>query len=458
MRVRFWAMGLAMTGGVSVFAVALSKEWSVNPVPEALATVGDWTPSSLLEPPIAVANLLQVTTSTYRDRSPVVLRPSSPYLASLNEAVSPARPPLTTWSRDVASGETLDALLREAGLEGPDRAEAALALGAEFDLRRLRPGHELTVVLTLGGTLRRVALGIDDGVIIEALFGNSTTTRTLHPDPETVILAGESVINSSLFEALEEADIPARFAVDLAQMLAGTVDFRRELKGGETLRVLWREAHLGDERIGQPEITFAALTLGDTLYEVVWPEDGTDSATIYVDGEVLRVFAQPVDGARLSSVFGQRRHPVYGNVRMHTGVDFAAAKGTPVHATAPGRIAFTGWRSGYGRVVEIAHGSETKTRYAHLSAIPEGVAQGQRVKAGDIIGNVGATGTATGPNLHYEVLVDGRPTDPLFDDRLAAATADESQDALAGARLEEARVRLETHLATRAATNKNERL
>lgn len=450
-------MGLAMTGSVSVFAVALSKEWSVTPVPEALATVGDWTPSALLEPPVAVTNL-QAMAVTYRDTSPVVPRTPIPYLAPVNEAVSPARPPLTTWSRDVASGETLDALLREAGLEGPDRAEAALALGAEFDLRRLRPGHELTVVLTLGGTLRSVALGIDDGVIIEALFGNSTTTRTLHPDPETVILAGESIIDSSLFEALEEADIPARFAVDLAQMLGGTVDFRRELKGGETLRVLWREAHLGDERIGQPEITFAALTLGDTLYEVVWPEDGTDSATIYVDGEVLRVFAQPVDGARLSSVFGQRRHPVYGNVRMHTGVDFAAAKGTPVHATAPGRIAFTGWRSGYGRVVEIAHGSETKTRYAHLSAIPEGVVQGQRVKAGDIIGNVGATGTATGPNLHYEVLVDGRPTDPLFDDRLAAATADETQDALAGARLEAARMRLETHLAARVATNENERL
>jgi murein DD-endopeptidase MepM/ murein hydrolase activator NlpD len=273
-----------------------------------------------------------------------------------------------------------------------------------------------------------------------------------------MILAGETMIESSLFTALEEAAIPARFAVDLAQMLGGTVDFRRELKGGETLQVLWREARLGDERIGQPEITFAALNVGDALYEVVWPEDGTGRATIYVDGEVLRVFAQPVDGARLSSVFGQRRHPVYGNVRMHTGVDFAAAKGTPVHATAPGRIAFIGWRGGYGRVVEIAHGTDTKTRYAHLSAVPEGMSLGQRVMAGDVIGNVGATGTATGPNLHYEVLVDGRPTDPLSDDRLATATADETQNALAATRLEEARLRLETHLAALVVTGKNERL
>lgn len=157
-------------------------------------------------------------------------------------------------------------------------------------------------------------------------------------------------------------------------------------------------------------------------------------------------------------MFGQRRHPVFGNVRMHTGVDFAAAKGTPVRATAPGRIAFVGRRSGYGRVVEIAHGANTTTRYAHLSAVPEGLVQGQRVMAGDIIGNVGATGTATGPNLHYEVRVDGRPTDPLSDDRLAAAAEDKAQHTLAATRLAKARMKTKTYLATRLATNRNERL
>ena len=111
-----------------------------------------------------------------------------------------------------------------------------------------------------------------------------------------------------------------------------------------------------------------------------------------------------------------------------------------------------------GRVVEVAHGAEAKTRYAHLSAVPEDISQGKRVMAGDVIGKVGATGTATGPNLHYEVLVDGRPTNPLSDDRLAATTADEIQDVLAGARLKEARMRLKTHLAARFAVNENERL
>jgi murein DD-endopeptidase MepM/ murein hydrolase activator NlpD len=248
--------------------------------------------------------------------------------------------------------------------------------------------------------------------------------------------------------------------VDLAQMLGGTVDFRREMAGGETLRLLWREARVGDDRIGQPDLAFAALEVGGALYEVVWPDSGSGQATIFVDGEVLRVFAQPVEGARLSSVFGRRTHPVYGNVRMHTGVDFAAARGTPVHATAPGRVSFIGWRNGYGRVVEISHGSDTTTRYAHLSAVPEGLVQArcQRVGAGDVIGRVGATGTATGPNLHYEVLVDGRPTDPLSDERLAEAAEREADDTGALSRLAEVRALLAESLDREIALTATERL
>ena len=238
----------------------------------------------------------------------------------------------------------------------------------------------------------------------------------------------------------------------------GTIDFRRELSGGERMRLLWREAREGNKRIGQPELAFAALDLAGSVYEIVWPDDGSGQATIYVDGEVLRVFAQPVEGARLSSVFGRRTHPVYGNVRMHTGVDFAAARGTPVKATAPGRVSFIGRRGGYGRVVEISHGSDTLTRYAHLSEVPDTLEQGQRVMAGDIIGRVGATGTATGPNLHYEVLVDGRPTDPLSDDRLVEAADRDAVGTAALERLAEARSLLAERLTSEFVQTTTERL
>src|SRR3546814_12030860 len=108
---------------------------------------------------------------------------------------------------------------------------------------------------------------------------------------------------------------------------------------------------------------------------------------------------------------------------MHTGVEFAAARGTPVRATARGRIAFIGWRSGYGRVVEIAHDAETTTRYAHFSAVPGDLAEGGRVSAGDTVGLIGATGTATGPNLHLQDLFDAQPPGPLPDHTTARRTA-----------------------------------
>ncbi len=395
MRLRTLAACVAIAGTVSGAAIAISDLLSKEPVPPELAQAGSWMPQSLEAPLNVDIPVTLPATAWAEDASDLGPLPLL-QVAVADVPVRAIEPPLSTWSRDIAP--------------------------------------------------------------IEVVFGEQLSTQVVAPDPEIVTLAGEAVIDSSIFAALDEAGIPARFSVDLAQMLGGTVDFRREMAGGETLRLLWREARVGEDRIGQPELAFAALEIGGSLYEIVWPDDGSGQATIYVDGEVLRVFAQPVEGARLSSVFGRRTHPVFGNVRMHTGVDFAAARGTPVQATAPGRVNFIGWRGGYGRVVEISHGSDTMTRYAHLSAVPEDLAQGQRVAAGDVIGRVGATGTATGPNLHYEVLVDGRPTDPLSDDRLAEAAESDADDTAALSSLAEARTLLNENLGSEIAETTTERL
>lgn len=457
MKLRHLAAAVAAIGGFAVIAVTLAVGQRTEPLPPALSAAAAWSPAALQAP-----EPLRMSHGTPTPLSPApradVAFPPSLADAVPDRAPSPADPPISSWSREIAAGETLDAVLAEAGLAAPDRAEVALALGAEYDLRRLRPGHAVSVVSTLDGRPRRVELAVEDGMRIEAIFGETLATRVIEPDPETVTLAGEAVVTTSIFAALDQAGIPARFAVDLAQMLGGTVDFRRDLSGGETIRLMWRENRLRDETIGQPELTYAALDLGRTLYEVVWPDDGSGRATIFADGEVLRVFAQPVDGARLSSVFGRRKHPVYGNVRMHTGVDFAAPLGTPVQATAPGRVSYVGWRGGYGRVVEIAHGPHTVTRYAHLSAVPEELAEDQRVLAGQVIGRVGATGTATGPNLHYEVLVDGRPTDPLSDERLAEAAEAQADEAGEQERLSAARAEFSERLASNSTNAPTERL
>lgn len=449
MRLRYLAAGLALAGGLAVTANTIPAVFAMPPVPAELEGVGQWSPK-----PLFTSRAVEMRPPRLPDArsEPPLAFSMAPRLAAVQaEAPLPVVEPLvTTWSRKIAPDETLDVILTDAGLPPRERAEIARALGAEYDLRRLRPGHEVTLVSAMNGKPLRVELGVDEGVRVVVQLGQRLATRVVRPDPEVVTLAGAAVVESSIFAALDEAGLPARFAVDLAQMLGGTVDFRRELSGGETVRVLWREARIDGEPISRPELVFAALDLGEALYEIIWPEDGSGRATIFRDGEILRVFAQPVAGARLSSVFGIRKHPVFGNVRMHTGVDFAAARGTPVRSTAPGRISFIGRRSGYGRVVEIAHGPHTVTRYAHLSAVQDGLAEGQRVMAGDVIGRVGTTGTATGPNLHYEVLVDGRPTDPLSDDRLADVIRRESDAAAVSAQLDASRAMLSERLAAGA--------
>lgn len=456
MKVRKLAAGLSVTGVVLATVDAVSTARTKEFLPPAVASKSFKVPDRLVPPPPAEMPVIHLA-SVRPDVLSALRPPALPVAVMADSPLPTIEPAHATWSRKIASGETLDAVLAEAGLTAADRAEVALAIGAEYDLRKLRPGHSVAIVSTQDGRLRSVSLVVDEGMRIEAIFGEPLTTRVLVPEPEIVTLAGEVVVQSSVFAALDQAGIPARFAVDLAQMLGGTVEFRREMAGGETLRLLWREARIGEDVIGQPDLAFAALEIRGSLYEVVWPDNGSGQATIYADGKVLRVFAQPVEGARLSSVFGRRTHPVYGNIRMHTGVDFAAARGTPVQSTAPGRVSFIGWRSGYGRVVEIAHGSDTVTRYAHLSAVPEGLAEDRRVAAGDVIGRVGATGTATGPNLHYEVLVDGRPTDPLSDERLAEAAEREADEAAVLSRLFEARSLFAERLTSEIAQTTTER-
>ncbi|MBW4964133.1 M23 family metallopeptidase [Sulfitobacter sp. CW3] len=338
-----------------------------------------------------------------------------------------AMPP---WEKTVEAGDTLDVLLSRADMDAQTRTEVALALAVEYDLRRLRPGHQLSVGYRTDGTPSVVTLSVDEGVQIEVTMDDTIVGRTVTPSASTIERAGQLEVNGSIYASLDRGGVPARFAVDLAQILGDTVDFRRDLQGGESLNILWGQTVLPDgSEIGQPLMSYAALDLGDDQFEIVWTDEDNGRATVYLNGEVLRTVAPPVEGARLSSVFGQRKHPIYGNMRMHTGVDYAAAAGTPIAATAPGRVSFIGWRSGYGRVVEIQHGSDTMTRYAHLSAVPEGQAVGNRVLAGETIGQVGETGTATAPNLHYEVRVDGRPIDPLGEELLASAENFDKTDA-----------------------------
>lgn len=329
---------------------------------------------------------------------------------------------LSQSTATIASGDTLDSVLGRAGISPNVRAEAALALAGVYDLTELRPGHRLEWAAEQIDPTRllRLSLFVDDGVEINLSFNGPITAERLDPPIKEVDRRETLTLQGPLFEALVAAKAPERFAVDLTALLAGQVDFRRDIKGGESFALVWREDQLPDGSIaGEPRLNYARLELTDRVLELV-ASDAAGPVIVFEDGEAVQRSAAPILGARLSSVFGRRNHPVLGGVRMHTGIDYAAPVGTEVSATGAGRIIFAGTIRGYGLTVDIDHGGGVVTRYAHLSEITDTAEQGTRVKAGSRIGAVGATGLVSGPNLHYEVRVDGRPIDPTDREALSA--------------------------------------
>lgn len=354
--------------------------------------------------------------------------------ASLVPLQAAADPPTahlpTAFDATIASGDTLDSVLGRAGVPAGIRAEAALALAGVYDLTDLRPGHRIEWTATSGdpASLTRLSLFVEDGVEIVLSFDGPVAAERLEPPIREADRRETLVLDGTLYEALVARNAPERFAVDLTALLAGQVDFRRELQGGETFALVWQEDQLPDGSIaGEPRLNYARLELADRVLELVATK-AAGPVIVFEDGEAVQRSAAPILGARLSSVFGRRNHPVLGGVRMHTGIDYAAPVGTEVSATGAGRVVFAGTIRGYGLTIDIDHGGGVVTRYAHLSEIAEDVREGTRVKAGDSIGAVGATGLVSGPNLHYEVRVDDRPVDPTDREALPEQEIASSED------------------------------
>jgi murein DD-endopeptidase MepM/ murein hydrolase activator NlpD len=225
-------------------------------------------------------------------------------------------------------------------------------------------------------------------------------------------------IDSSLYLAAMQAGIPAEVVVQMIHMFSYEVDFQRDIKPGDTFEVLYNYYYTPD---GQPakqgDISYATMHLGSrtvALYRYQ-PPNGDPVEYFDAKGQSAKsmLMKTPVDGARISSGFGMRFHPVLGYTRMHKGIDFAVPTGTPVMAAGSGTIQIQGWLGGYGNFVLINHGNTYATAYGHLSRFAPGQHQGSHVRQGQVIAYSGATGLATGPHLHYEIRINGTQVNPL---------------------------------------------
>lgn len=340
----------------------------------------------------------------------------------------------------VARGDTLIGLLTEAGVERADAFASIAALTEFFPANALRPGQEILLRMEAEGDSRLIGIEISPSAGRTILVERGEDGWHAEEDrvPEVPHLAQvEAVLNGGVFPALVSAGLPPRLAHAVVRAYSHRVDFQRDLRAGDRVAVAFERMRGPDGTLlRHGRVLYASLTLSGRTQEI-WRHDGPEGQVAWYDaagrplaGGFLRT---PLSGARVSSNYGMRRHPILGYNRMHRGVDFAAPTGTPVYAASDGVVVSIRTERGYGNVIRLRHHNNVRTLYAHLSRFAPGMRAGVRVRQGQTIGRVGSTGMSTGPHLHYELHVGGQAVNPASS-RLPAPPA------LAGAALREFQV------------------
>ena len=233
---------------------------------------------------------------------------------------------------------------------------------------------------------------------------------------ENTLVKGE--IKSSLYESALEAGMPENALLEMINLLGFSVDFQREIRKGDNFEVIFTKKIdlLRNKVIQTNPITYVSLNLSGKMLNFFNYEDKYGLPQYYDEnGQSSKrtIMKTPINGARLSSGYGNRKHPILGYTKMHRGLDFAAPTGTPVFAAGDGIIEKAGWNGSYGRYIKIRHTGTYKTAYAHLSRINKNIRVGKRVSQGKTIGYVGSSGRSTGPHLHYEVLRNNKQVNPM---------------------------------------------
>lgn len=343
------------------------------------------------------------------------------------QAVEEVEPEPATIVREitVAPGDTLMNLLIKAGADRVQAHQAVTAMEPVYSARRLMPGQELKIAFADTGAAEPGALlsisfspsrerdiEISRSTIDDEFFAESIDRPVARQ-----LAYAEGSISSSLSVAASEKRVPNPVLVEAIRAYSYDVDFQREIQKGDSFEFLY-EIFVDEEGalVRTGELLYAAMTLSGSRTELYYYERADGSADFFTaDGASVRrsLMRTPIDGARLSSGFGMRKHPILGYSRMHRGTDFAAPRGTPIYAAGNGVVEYAGRKGGYGKYVRIRHGGSYKTAYAHMKGFAKGIKKGARVKQGQVIGYVGTTGRSTGPHLHYEVHLNGKQVNPL---------------------------------------------
>lgn len=314
-------------------------------------------------------------------------------------------------------GSNLLDTLKSTGLTYDESLDAVKSLESLIDMRKLQTGQKVFVDFSEEQRPLRVRMPIrynQTAVAIRDDNGWRSENEIIHF--QTYPIQKSAQIETSLFETAVDSDIPISVMMDAIELFSFEFDFQREIQAGDLIELYYPvELDGSGKRVASGELIFARLTSGERSVEA-WRYKRLDGEIEYYEssGESIRkaLIRTPVNGARLTSGFGMRMHPILGYTAFHRGIDFAVPIGTPIKASGDGVIMIAGWHKNYGNRVKIRHANHYETLYAHLSSIKSGIVPGASVKQGSIVGWSGSSGMSTGPHCHYEVHYYGKPVDP----------------------------------------------
>jgi murein DD-endopeptidase MepM/ murein hydrolase activator NlpD len=336
----------------------------------------------------------------------------------------------------VKKGDSVTSILRDQGAT-PDEAKAiAATLGARGRDGGLREGQKLRILMAPAGPgpgtrLQPYRVIVANDTSVEAVAALSDIGKYVAVDVQSMNTVTETAENSddddddgtgvrlyqSIYETALRNKVPATVIDDMIKIYSYDVDFQRKVQPGDSFDVFYAGEDEGATITEKTEVLYAALTVGGETKKYYRFQTPDDAVVDYYDetGKSAKKFLvrKPVNNAIMRSGFGGRRHPILGYVKMHTGVDWATAYGTPIFASGNGVVEKVGPEGGYGKYVRLKHNNGYETAYGHMSAFAKGMEVGKRVRQGQVIGFVGSTGQSTGPHVHYEILVNGRFVDPM---------------------------------------------
>ena len=335
---------------------------------------------------------------------------------NLEHIINNLRPKYQTINHIVSQGENFNSILRNYNISEKEikKVNSSLIKVQNSNKLRIRQKIKFTIDQSKNKKIISLLYPVSKTKKIEItrnLKDDSFASKEIVTNLSKRILVKEGRITHSLYKTAENLKIPINLIVEFARIYGFQVDFQRDIRKNDSFQIMYEVFEDENKKIFETgNIIFADLVLRDQSNTLYYFKEKKSEGHYDVNGKSVKkaLMKTPINGARLSSSFGMRKHPIDGFTKMHKGTDFAAPKGTPIMASGDGIIVRASWCGGGGNCIKIKHNTTYSTVYAHMSKFATGMRVGRRVKQGQVIGYVGSTGKSTGPHLHYEVIENGK--------------------------------------------------